>query len=217
MKLAVFTSRYPAQVATFFERDIRSLLEAGVELDIFSVAPLDASLWKHSLDLLGPDKLPRDRVHHLGLLDGIRGIPTLLRSAAAQRDAAAALASAVGQGAMRFAKTAYVLPKAWTWAAEYARSGAARRYDHVLAYWGNYAATCAYLFHRLATPDVPFSIWLHAGTDLYTRPIFMREKLLYANNIITCCEFNVKYIARTFADITPQITPKIFVWALMAS
>lgn len=206
MKLAVFTSRYPAQVATFFERDMRSLLEAGVEIDIFSVAPLDASLWKHSLDLLGPEKLSRDRVHHMGLLESMRGVTTLLRSGTvARRDARAVLASAVQHGAVPFAKTAYVLPKAWTWAAQ------ASRYDHVLAYWGNYAGTCAYLFHRLAMPEVPFSIWLHAGTDLYFRPVFMREKLLYANNIITCCEFNVDYMARTFADIAPQIMPKIFV------
>src|SRR5205814_2538711 len=126
----------------------------------------------------------------------------------ALRDALSVVGAAARYGPVALAKTAYVLPKAWTW------GGAAQPrcpFDHVLAYWGNYAGTCAYLFHRLATPDVPFSIWLHAGTDLYTRPMFMREKLLYANNIITCCEFNVKYIARTFADITPQITPKIFV------
>lgn len=212
MRLAVFTSRYPAQVATFFERDMRSLLEAGVEIDIFSVGPLDASLWKHSLDLLGPDKLPRDRVHHLRLLESIRGVTTLARGGATARgDARAVLASAVPHGLVPFAKTAYVLPKAWTWASQYQKNAAARRYDHVLAYWGNYAGTCAYLFHRLATPDVPFSIWLHAGTDLYFRPVFMREKLLYANNIITCCEFNVNYMARAFADIAPLIMPKIFV------
>src|SRR5256884_7871253 len=29
VKLAVFTSKYPARVATFFERDMRSLIEAG--------------------------------------------------------------------------------------------------------------------------------------------------------------------------------------------
>src|SRR6185503_5672716 len=38
VKLAVFTSHYPAQVATFFERDMRSLLEAGVEIDVYAVA-----------------------------------------------------------------------------------------------------------------------------------------------------------------------------------
>ena len=34
--------------------------------------------------------------------------------------------------------------KAWAWAKEYPAD-----YDHVLAYWGNYSATCAYIFHRL--------------------------------------------------------------------
>jgi glycosyltransferase involved in cell wall biosynthesis len=213
VKLAVFTSRYPAQVATFFERDMRSLLEAGVEIDVFSVAPLDESLWRHSLSLLGPDRLPRDRVHHLSLGQSLRGVVTMLRDNGRTllRDARAVLASALRHGPVPFAKTAYVLPKAWTWAAQYAREGAAAGYDHVLAYWGNYAATCAYAFHRLAVPDVPFSIWLHAGTDLYFRRVFMREKLLYADNVITCCEFNVQYIAQTAGDVAPQIASKVHV------
>lgn len=206
MKLAVFTSRYPAQVATFFERDMRSLVETGVEIDVFSVAPLDQSLWKHSLDLLGPERLPRDRVHHLRLLESVRGgVKTLLRDPTARRDTRAILTNGVRYGLVPFAKTVYVMPKAWTWAAR------AREYDHVLAYWGNYAGTCAYAFHRLAMPHVPFSLWLHAGTDLYFDPVFLRQKLLYADNIITCCDFNVTYIAREFADIAPQITSKIFV------
>src|SRR5919198_1356087 len=129
MKLAVFTSKYPARIATFFERDIRALVEAGLEIDVF-------------------------------------------------------------------AKTLYLMPKAWAWAAEHAG-----QYDHVLGYWGNYAGTCAYLFHRLAAPTVPFSMWLHAGTDLYRGPVFMNEKLTYADNVITCCEFNQGYILREFAAV----------------
>jgi glycosyltransferase involved in cell wall biosynthesis len=219
VKLAVFTSHYPAQVATFFERDMRSLLEAGVEIDVYAVAPLDPKHWKHSLDLLGPDRLPRERVHHLKFFQSVRaGITTLVKPGTgrtARRDARNIMASAVHFGRIPFAKTAYVLPKAWTWAARYARSLAegseARRYDHVLAYWGNYAGTCAYIFHRLVASDVPFSLWLHAGTDLYYDPVFLREKLAYADNIITCCDFNVTYIAREFADLAPQILPKVFV------
>lgn len=206
MKLAVFTSRYPAQVGTFFERDMRSLLEAGVEIDIFSIAPLNASLWKHSLDLLGPQHLSRDRVHHLPLRATGSGL-SWLRDATARRDARAILASARHFGAGPSAKTAYALLKGWTWAREYRNAG----YDHVLAYWGNYAGTCAYAFHRLATPDVPFSLWLHAGTDLYFRRVFMREKLMYADNIITCCDFNVQYIAREFGDLAPALAGKIHV------
>ena len=214
MRLAVFTSRYPAQVATFFERDMRSLIEAGVEIDVFSIAPLDASLWRHSLDLLGPDHLPRERVHHVRLGESIGGAMAMLRSGGTtlRRDLRAALGSALRHGPVPFAKTAYVFPKAWAWAAQYGRARAAEvRYDHVLAYWGNYAGTCAYAFHRLAVPDVPFSIWLHAGVDLYRTPVFMREKLLYADNIITCCEFNVGFMTKAFADIAPQFASKVHV------
>ena len=207
MRLAVFTSKYPAQVSTFFERDMRALIEAGVEIDIFSIAPLDASLWRHSLDLLGPDQLPRERVHHVSLGGSLAGALTTLRTGGARlrRDARAILASAAQHGPVPFAKTAYVLPKAWAWAAEH------RQYDHVLAYWGNYAGTCAYAFHRLALPHVPFSLWLHAGTDLYRTPVFLREKLLYADNIITCCEFNVGYMTKAFADIAARFTSKVHV------
>jgi colanic acid/amylovoran biosynthesis glycosyltransferase len=203
MKLAVFTSTYPARVSSFFERDLRALIEAGVEIDVFAVAPLDPKLWQHSLGILGPEKLPPERIHHLTVGQSLLGARPSLASLS---DAARILSSAVRHGVVPFAKTAYALPKAWAWAADYAG-----RFDHVLGYWGNYAATCAYAFHRLAGRPIPFSIWLHAGTDLYRTPVFMREKLLYSDNIITCCEFNEGYISRAFPDIAPQIGPKVHV------
>ena len=64
MRLAVFTSKYPARVSTFFERDMRTLIAAGVELEIFPIYPLDASLWRYGLDILSEAILPRARVHH---------------------------------------------------------------------------------------------------------------------------------------------------------
>ncbi|MDP3910735.1 MAG: glycosyltransferase [Gemmatimonadales bacterium] len=207
MRLAVFTSKYPARIATFFERDMRALIETGVDIDVFALWPLEADAWSHSLDLLGPSHLPRNRVHHLTIGAALqRSRPVLRRRLArAGRDARRILRAAAPYGPVRFAKTAYLLPKAWAWAAENTH-----RYDHVLAYWGNYAGTAAYAFHRLAAPRVPFSIWLHAGTDLYRAPIFMREKLDYADNIITCCEFNQGYIRREFGDV-PSIGGKLHV------
>src|SRR5438552_18366596 len=71
LRLAVFTSTYPAWVATFFERDMRALLDAGVEIDVFAVAPLDQRLWRYRLDILGEDILPRHLVHHLRLLESL--------------------------------------------------------------------------------------------------------------------------------------------------
>ena len=57
LRLAVFTSTYPARVATFFERDMRALLDAGVAIDVFAVAPLDQRLWRYRLDILGEDNV----------------------------------------------------------------------------------------------------------------------------------------------------------------
>jgi glycosyltransferase involved in cell wall biosynthesis len=81
----------------------------------------------------------------------------------------------------------------------------------VLAYWGNYAATCAWAYHRLTNPAVPFSLWLHAGIDLYRTPVFMRQKLRYADNVITCCEFNRNFIRSRFADLEATVAEKIHV------
>ena len=55
MRLAVFTSKYPARVATFFERDMRALVEAGVEIDVFPIYPLDESMWRYAQPILSAD------------------------------------------------------------------------------------------------------------------------------------------------------------------
>ena len=208
VKLAVFTSKYPARVATFFERDMRSLIEAGVELDVFPIYPLDRRMWRYAQPLLDADVLPRERVHHLGFASSLGRVVARPGRPLGRflRDAGAVSAAALRYGPVSLAKTAYVLPKAWAAAERYAD-----RYDHVLAYWGNYAGTCAYLFHRLQRRRVPFSLWLHAGTDLYFRPAYLRQKLEYADNVITCCEFNRSFILERYREVAHRLAPKIHV------
>ena len=207
MRIAVFTSKYPARVATFFERDMRALLEAGVEIDVFPGMPLDASLTRYRLELLDESVLPAERLHHIGLWESVASLrPWPLRKAGGfLRDAARICLASARYGPAALAKSAYVMPKAWAWAT----AAATRRYDHILAYWGNYAASCAYVFQRMTDPRTPFSIWLHAGTDLYFKPIFLRQKLLYADSIITCCAFNRDFVARNFGRDGAAIAQKI--------
>ena len=207
MKLAVFTSKYPARVATFFERDMRALIDAGISVDVFPIHPLDDAMWRYADPMLD-HVLPRDRVHHLdwlGSLGATLGGGWRGRGRFA-RDAIAATLAALPHGVIPFAKTAYVAPKAWAAAQRFGD-----RYDHVLAYWGNYAGTCAYLFHRLQRRRVPFSIWVHAGTDLYFRPAYLRQKLEYADNILTCCEFNRDFILQRYEPVAATLAPKIHV------
>ena len=52
LRLAVFTHQFPGRTVTFFARDMRALLEAGVTVDIFPFYPPDAVLWRYVPDLL---------------------------------------------------------------------------------------------------------------------------------------------------------------------
>lgn len=206
MRLAVFTAEFPGRINTFFARDMSALLRAGVEIDIFPIYPQQPQYWPAVPACLGPDVLPRDRVHYARPIDAFiaraEGRPwrTRLRFLA---DTARVRASAVRFGPAAWAKSEYVFPKAWTWA-----RAAGDRYDHVLAYWGNYTATAAYLFARLIDRDPPFSMLLHAH-DLYACQVFLREKLLRADNILVVCEFNRRFLAERFADIYPRIAEKV--------
>jgi glycosyltransferase involved in cell wall biosynthesis len=206
MRLAVFTSQFPGRVNTFFARDVRALLEAGVDVDIFPIYPLEPELWRYVPDCLGEGVLPRNKVHHIGfnqVLQGAKSLP-LERVGPLLRDAAVISASAARFGVEPLAKTAYGFGKGLAWARQFPHD-----FDHVLAYWGNYAATCGYIFNRLIDRPLPFSIILHAGTDLYRNQVFLRQKLLYANNIIVVCEFNRNFIRERYPDIFTSIAGKI--------
>src|SRR5262245_47724290 len=195
MRLAVFTNQFPTRVSTFFARDIRGLIEAGIDVEVFPIYPLDPTLWCYVPDLLNENVLPRNRVHHVTIRECFRSARFWppRKVSLFLRDTLSISASAITSGIEPFVKSNYVFPKAWTWAQKYGI-----QYDHVLAYWGNYTATCAYLFHRLLPSSIPFSIFLHAGIDLYLNQVFLREKLLATKNIITCSYFNRSFLEKRF-------------------
>src|SRR5467141_2604510 len=72
MRLAVFTNQFPGRITTFFARDMRGLQQAGVEIDVFPIYPLDASLWSYVPDILSDEVLPRDRVRHIGFFESVQ-------------------------------------------------------------------------------------------------------------------------------------------------
>jgi colanic acid/amylovoran biosynthesis glycosyltransferase len=208
VRLAVFTNQFPGFVTTFFARDMRGLLESGVDIDVFAIYPLDLTQWRYVPNILTQKHLPPEKIHHTSLAHSLRFARPwpLAKFGTFLRNAAETSTSAVKFGAGPLAKTAYVLLEAWAWAQEYRA-----KYDHILAYWGHYPATCAYVYHRLTAPEIPFSIFVHAGMDLYGDPLYMRQKLLYADNIITCCEFNIQFIRDRFQSIFHAIHDKLYV------
>lgn len=207
MRLAVFTTRFPGRIP-FFARDMRALIEAGVEVDVFPIQPYDPRLWSYVPAMLNDQVLPRDRVHHIDSRMVLRSLtPARLRSAGALiRNAAAVGSSAARSGLAPLAKSMYVVPLAWAWAAHFGD-----KYDHVFSFWGHYPAICACLAHRFAGRPIPFSFQLHAGADLYFNKVYLRERLLYADSIVTVCEYNQRYLQEHFSDIYDVIAPKIHI------
>ncbi|HEX9704684.1 MAG TPA: glycosyltransferase [Gemmatimonadales bacterium] len=208
MRLAVFTNQFPGRTSTFFARDMRALIEAGLEVDVFAIYPSEPRLWTYVPDILSESVLGRERVHHLTLARGLRSLNPwrLLQTPRFLRDTALIGSAAARFGPVVLAKSLYAAMLAWTWARDFGR-----QYDHVMAYWGNFPGTCAFLFHRLLGREIPFSLWLHAQIDLYETPVFLSEKLLYADKIVTICEFNRRYIATHYSAIYERIESKIHV------
>ena len=207
MRVAVFTNQFPGRVATFFSRDMRGLIEAGVEIEVFPVRPLQSRLWPYVPPILGPDVLPPDRVHNLSLHEIFlrRGGPAP-PGARFARQSLSLLREALAGGIENLAKTAYVVPKTWSWAARFRG-----RFDHVLAYWGNYAATAALLFRDETDRRIPLTMFLHAGTDLYRAPSLLRLKLCAADNIVVVCEFNRRFLCDRYPDLAASVMPKVHI------
>lgn len=206
MRLGVFTNQFPSRPCTFFARDMRSLLDAGIAVDILPLYPVDASLWSAVPEILGPGVLPRERVHALSRREVLsaRSVGGLL--------AAIGPSAAIGTSALRYGpgpvlKSGYAVGAALAWARRFP-SGT---FDHVLAYWGNYAATAAYLYHGLNGAGVPFSTFVHARMDLYQHQVYLAQKMLYADNIFLVCEFNRSYIRTKYPLAYPRLEPKIHI------
>jgi colanic acid/amylovoran biosynthesis glycosyltransferase len=205
MRLALFTNQFPLN--TFLARDLSALLDAGFDVDVFPFYPRNPELWRYLPEELDESRFPRDRARHVSLLKSILSLrPWPLRKFGLfARDTTAITASACRFGFRPLAKSLYVFPKAWAWSQRFGG-----QYDHVFAYWGNFSATCAYIFHRLTNATAPFSMWLHAGIDLYEDQVYLRQKVLYADTIFLGCEFNREFLRNLYPDIYPILAPKIF-------
>ena len=206
MKLAVFTNQFPSRVSTFFARDLRTLCDAGIDLDVFAIYPIEPELWRYVPEVLPDSIFPRNRVHYLSFRQsflilfrqGLNGFLRFLKLALPVE------ISALRYGPLQLAKSLYVLIQGFAWA-----QISGKDYDHILAYWGNYSATCGYAFRYFSRNEIPFSIFLHAGVDLYRDQIYLKEKLLSAANIFVVCDFNRQYLAKKYPRDFSKLAPKI--------
>lgn len=203
MRLALFTNQFPARLNTFFARDMKALLDHGIDVEVFPLYPEDSTLWPRVPDFLNESILPRHKVQHcdLGIFGGLR---SLLGCLGRFPDVARIMVSSLRYGPTPVIKSAYAALKAFRWH----QQGHAK-FDFVLSYWGNYSATAAYLFHRLSGSQAGFGFFLHAGVDLYRDQVFLREKLNYADVVFVVCEFNRQFIRHLYPPDFAALDSKI--------
>jgi len=205
MHLAIFTSEFPTKVQTYFLWDLRALLDAGFDITLFPVRPLDPTQWEGVASVLNADHLRHLQVlnGHPNLL-GILGQSWRLFSRQSAADILGICRSALRFGTIPVLKSLVTVLQALS-----LLSKTLPTLDHVFSYWGNYPATYAYLIHRWAGMTVPFSILLHAGTDLYRDQVYLEQKLLYADQIFTVCGFNREFIRLLYPQHYQALEAKI--------
>jgi glycosyltransferase involved in cell wall biosynthesis len=66
--------------------------------------------------------------------------------------------------------------------------------------------------HRLIGRTIPFSMFLHAGTDLYRDQVYLKQKLRYADVVVTCTRYNKEYIVKHYGGDVPGVSEKTHVY-----
>ena len=189
-RIALFTNQFPSKVNTFFTRDIIALLKNGFDVDVYPVYPINNSNWRNVPVQWRQEILDRVNIYYVSPFH-FGGLSDVIR-----KDAKSILAQSISFGFMQWLKSYIVIRQAAKWH----KINDVVRYDYLLSYWGNYPATYAYLCNKLLGAKIPFSFFLHAGTDLYRDQIFLKEKIKHARNIFTVCDFNKKFLYQLFPE-----------------
>lgn len=188
-RIALFTSQFPGKVSTFFSRDLYILLHYGYEVDVFTVYPVQHQYWKFV-----PRQL-RVKIEKKISIKYINPIHCSWKNINSEilKDIKVILKQSISYGPIQFAKSVVVIQQALIWGSRF--DG---KYDYMLSYWGNYAATYAFIANKLLKNEIPFSFFLHAGTDLYRDQIFLEQKILQAKKIFTVCEYNREFLQKLY-------------------
>ncbi|MBC8344413.1 MAG: glycosyltransferase family 4 protein, partial [Bacteroidetes bacterium] len=205
MKIALITSLYPRPTGTFIQRDINGLRIAGADVHVYPIYPREKKIFKDSrvFSTLEGKKPYWEKVHHINGMSFqyFSGLIKLLFSRYEHKYLIDAYRQYRKQGVKSLFKYIYSIPKAFAW------SPLPNKYDHVVSFWGNYAGTIGYFMAKRS--NIPFSTFLHAGTDLYRDRAFLLEKLLFSEKIICNCQFNVNFLKKTYPNYFNEINKKI--------
>lgn len=199
-RISIFTNQFPGKVSTFFSRDIFTLIKFGYEVDIFSVYPIHEENWRFVPENYRRTIQSSAKIIHITPFHLFKINPKV------KDEALVIIKESMKYGKTQLAKSLYVIQQAILWSKRYEG-----KYDLMLSYWGNYAATYAYLASKSCEERIPFSFFLHAGTDLYRDQIFLEQKIQCARNVFTVCDFNVHFLKSLYPLSFESFKNKIIV------
>jgi glycosyltransferase involved in cell wall biosynthesis len=185
MRIVYLVSLFPCWSETFIVREIRGLLEAGVDVRIVSLRhPSETFVQPEARAMLERVVYPPRGLRAVRQVLGelVRGGGPVLA------DTARAI-WALRHDAPAAAKTALV---AWRTLAIAPRLRAIAP-AHLHAHWATYPSTAAMLLSRIL--EVPFSFTAHAH-DIFVNDHLIGDKLARARFGVTISEFNVDWLRR---------------------
>ena len=203
MKIALFTNQFPGKVSTFFSRDVINLLEHDFDVDIFTIYPIKEANW-----VFVPIQY-RHKIQSAVTIKFLKPFWFKVNLSFVKTDIINILRDSMGFGTVQFIKSFIAINQGLSFA-EWNKT----RYDSIISYWGNYASTCAFVANKTSSNQVPFYMFLHAGTDLYRDQIYLLEKIKNAQKVITVCEFNKKFIQNLYPGSFESIREKIVLYHL---
>jgi glycosyltransferase involved in cell wall biosynthesis len=199
-RLIYVIGTFPSLTTTFIDREVRALRRVGVDVQVVSMRRPPAEL------PLSPEQV--ESAEGVLYLFPINWRWLL----------AAQLHFAARQPRRLLSALAYLLtrphPDRRAWLKTLAHFGEGvyaaymvrdRPFRELHAHFADRAATIALIMSRLF--EKPYSLSIHAGADIYVRPVLLPEKIMGARHVVTCTAYNRAYLERLLdCDLEKQVS-----------
>lgn len=212
-KILMITSKFPSNVSTFITRDVHILVNAGYHVDIYPITPLNEDFWKfvpqEGMQLIEEGKV---KVYNFSKKEMLTNALKVWKypKLGFFKEAVTILKESSKFGKSQFIKSLFAI----LWSISLKNKQEDETYERVVSYWANYSATSAYLFSKYAKKNPPLVMYAHAGVDLYRDQIYLLQKLQYAHQIITVCQFNVDFMQELYPESFDSFKEKISIYHL---
>jgi colanic acid/amylovoran biosynthesis glycosyltransferase len=183
-RIAYILSFFPCYDETFILREMKGLVERGVDLRIFS-------LRRKRHPVLQEDARPfLPATRYAAYVSG-EVVGACLRALRRRPLVMVGITGAIFRGCWRrpliLLRSLAMLPKSVLFAEVAVREGI----NHVHAHWATYPATAAWVTSRLT--GIPWSFTCHAH-DIFLNPSLLSEKLEAADFVLTCTADNKRHL-----------------------